>query len=51
MNFKVLFGGGLAVSLNGLALSVLWGINPHPYFAAGCALVMMGWAALPQERK
>ncbi len=47
MNFKVLLGGGLAVSLNGLALEGSMGVNPPPYFAAGCALVMRGRASLP----
>lgn len=46
MNSKILFGGGLAVTLNGLALGLLWDVNPHPYFAVGCALAVLGWASM-----
>lgn len=46
MNSKILLGGGLAVTLNGLALGLLWGVNPHPYFAVGCALVVLGLASM-----
>lgn len=51
MTPKILFGGGVAVQLAGIVMSLIGDVSPQPYFAAGWVLIVMGWATVVERMK